>query len=67
MRHMKKLVEAFNQGTRITNDELVALRDAMKVAAEALIGLGPYFATAYKEANMIHIRTEEFCVARGIK
>jgi hypothetical protein len=66
MRHMSKILEAYYAAKPFTNAEAIAMRDHTKAAADLLVTMGATFKLAFKEANSVHIRVHEMCVARGL-
>ena len=53
-------------GDYMTNKEVYEAMQAFKQAADALIGLGPCFAIAFKEANRCYLWLDSVAVARGM-
>ncbi len=66
MRRVPEILEAYHEGNRFSDEEAIALRDAMKKASDANYELGSRFRIVANECSRIHDRLTDICKARGI-
>ena len=67
MRNIKVLYNAYRRGTRLDNNELVALRDHMRDTSCLLSELGDAFYLPFKEAHFTTQRLSDYVRQRGIE
>lgn len=66
MKNLNTLVSRFHNGDSLNDDELIALREGYKKAAEACAPLGDEYLLAFRDANSNYIRIRDICDARAI-
>lgn len=66
MRRISECYSAFVEGESLTNEECIALRNAMKDAADSCFELGERFRLSFEEANERYLRLADICRAREI-
>ncbi len=66
MRRIPNILEAYHNGDTFSNEEAIALRDAMKAASDANYNLGIRFKITANECSRVYDRLIDICKARGI-